>query len=184
MGNSARHMMAAFCPLLFISALVVLDLFKSRRALWVFIAVVLLGNYFVSYEGSSISPDSRLHRLTMASRHFTFIRHTGADFFADVVDVEKKVYIGSTTIPYVEWAVFTRCKAFRLVRKEPKEYQLAYDENHTQYFQIENITGPATLGPSDEWFMFSFEPDISIRQHPKWVKYVKDNPLFQIESIE
>lgn len=183
MGNSARHMMAAFCPLLLVSAIAMDDLMRSPVRLWAAIAVLLAANYFVSYEGSSISPDSRLRLLTKASRNFAYVRHTFANLFANVVEVENKAYFGTTTLPYAEWAVFLRCDSFRVIQDEPRVYKLTYADHHTQLFQVRELSGPVTLGPSEKWFMFSFEPDINIRQHPKWIKYVKDNPNVQIEPI-
>jgi hypothetical protein len=182
MGNSARHMMAAFCPLLLISSLVAVDIFKRPRLLCTYIAAVLIANYFVSYEGSSISPDSNLHRLTKATRLFAYVRHTYADYFADLVEMDNKAYVGNSTIPYVEWSVFLRCSTFIILKEKPRIYRLEYAGSHPQHFQIHDVKGPVKLGPSENWFIFTFENDILIKQHPKWIKYVKDNPRVTVET--
>jgi hypothetical protein len=174
MGNSARHLMAGFCPLLFAGAAVTVEMLRDRRLRWAVVVVVLTANYFISPQGGAISPTANLYKLNRIVEDFAYFRHTFAKTFAELVDIDKKLYIGSTTAAYVEFESFIRADSYVILNAEPRIYRLVNDGNKAQIFRIHNLTGPATVGPSENYLLFTFEPEISIRQHVKWKAYLSD----------
>jgi len=91
MGNSARHMMAGFCPLLFVGAAVTVEMLKSPRLRWPVVAAVLAANFFISPAGGTISPTANLFKLNRIVENFAYVRHTFAKAFAKLVDVDNKL---------------------------------------------------------------------------------------------
>ena len=48
MGNSARHMMAGFCPLMFVGAMTAVETLRSPKLLWPVVLIILTGNFFIT----------------------------------------------------------------------------------------------------------------------------------------
>ena len=177
MGNSARHMMAAFCPLMFLAAVMSGEVLKNTWARRAVVLVILAGNYFSSSDGGTDSPTAELHRLKKIVNEFTQIRHPIARAFIEVDGVEYKVYAGSTTIPYVEFEALVYAESFNVLQAEPRLYRLVPKGKRSQLLQIQKVMGPALVGPSDDWFLFSMEPGVNVKQKKKWLKYF-DDPRF------
>jgi hypothetical protein len=177
MGNSARHMMAGFCPLMFLAAVMAGEVLKNSWARWAVVLVILAGNYFSSSDGGTDSPTAELHRLKNIVNEFTQMRHPIAQAFVEVDGVENKVYAGSTTIPYVEFEAFVYAESFSIVQLDPKMYRLEPKGKRPQFLQIQKVMSPALIGPSDNWFLFSMEPGVNVKQKKKWLKYF-DDPRF------
>jgi len=187
MGNSARHMMAGFCPLMFVGAVTAVETFKSPKLRWPVVLVILAANFFISPKGGTISPTANLIKLNRIVEDFAYVRHTFAKAFADLVDVDNKLYIGSTTTAYVEFESFVRADSYQVLNVEPKIYRVVNDGDKAQIFRIRKLTGPATIGPSENYLLFSFEPKISIKQHNKWKPYLSDEKfqgIFEVMDAE
>jgi hypothetical protein len=176
MGNSARHMMAGSCALLFLAGFIGHEVIKNKPARWLVLLTVLVLNYFVGPGGpeGTVSPPPRLHRLGPIVDGYAAKRQAHARTFASIEGPERKLYVGSTTIPYVEWEVFNWVKSFEVAQAAPRIYHLTYPNGHRQLFGIQQTTSPATVGPSPDWLLCSFEPGVSFRQDPKWLNYFKD----------
>ena len=155
------------------------EVIKNKLACWLVLLAVLTLNYFVGPGGpeGTVSPPPRLHRLGQVVNGYAAKRHAHAGSFAAIDGAERKLYAGSTTIPYVEWEVFNRVKSFEVVQARPRIYRLFYHDGRHQLFGIQEISSPATVGPSSDWLMYSFEPGVSFRQDPKWLKYFRDRKI-------
>jgi hypothetical protein len=181
MGNSARHMMAGSCALMFLTGIAGHEVIKNRPARWLALLAVLALNYFVGPGGpeGTVSPPPQLHRLGPIVNGYAAKRHVHARAFASLDGPERKLYAGSTTVPYVEWEVFNRVSSFEVAQASPRIYRLTYPGGRRQLFGIQQTTGPATVGPSPDWLLYSFEPGVSFRQDPKWLKYLNDLKINQ-----
>jgi len=103
------------------------------------------------------------------------------------VHTQDKLYIGSTTTAYVEFESFIRADSYTILSVEPRIYRLVNDGGKAQIFRIRNLTGPTTVGPSENYLLFSFEPKISIKQHNKWKPYLSDvkfKDMFEVMEDE
>lgn len=182
-GNSARHMMAGFCPLMFVGALTAVETLRNPKIRWPVLLVILAGNFFISPKGGTISPTANLIELNRIVEDFAFVRHTFAKAFAELVDVENKLYIGSTTLAYVEFESFVLADSYQVLNVEPKIYRVVNDGDKAQVFRIRKLNGPATIGPSENYLLFSFEPKISIKQHNKWKPYLSDEKFQDVFEV-
>jgi hypothetical protein len=183
MGNSARHMMAAFCPLMFVTAVTALDTMERPLLRWPVVLAVLIVNYFLTYDGGTISPTANLVRLNQIAKNFAYVRHTFARAFADLVDVDNKLYAGITTIAYVEYEAFVRADSYQILNVDPRIYRVVNDGEKAQIFRIRKLSGTTTIGPSENYLLFSFEPSIIIRQHTKWKPYLSDEKFKDIFEV-
>lgn len=176
MGNSARHMMAGFCPLLFLTALAAHDWIKNPRILWLSLAVILAGNYFIDVGDNpgTTSPPPQLHRLKKMVTNYAKKRHILSRRFAEIDDVKQKIYAGNTTTPYVEWEVFASAKSFRVWQPDPRIYEVVTKNNLSHLFALQQVASSDTVRGSLNWLVWTFEPGVTMRQHNKWMKYLTD----------
>jgi hypothetical protein len=178
MGNSSRHMMGSLAPIMFIVAVVLIGFFRHNIFRLLAVTVLLVGNYIVGSGNSTVSPPPQLHRLSKIVGKYSGWRHNVAELFAEMDDIENKMYVGNTTIPYVEWELFNAAMSFEVLHENPKTYRLFNESEQFYLIQVQHVQSPTTVKSSEFWFIFTFEPGIEIMQHKKWFKYLED-PRFK-----
>jgi hypothetical protein len=134
---------------------------------WSVVGVLLVANYF----GGSLSPPSRLLGLGRTIRDFGNWRHAVGNIFAEV-QTERKVYAGSSTNPYVVWENLALARRFEIVSLSPMTYRL-YNDHRATLFRVVEVKPGSTVGPSRDWFVWSWEEDIRALNYPEFQK-IKD----------
>ena len=165
LGNSARHMMSAYSALLFLVAVAMVRLFPGGLIRWSALAVLVVANVLAGPgDGSSIAPASRPLRVKRSVEQFQGYRHATGQLYA-LFDVERKLYVGGSTNPYVIWESLLRADSFQVSSRDPLTYQLDY-RGKPVTLRVHEMPPGSIAGPSKEWFVFTFEPDIKALNYP------------------
>jgi hypothetical protein len=170
MGNSARHMMSAYSALLFLVAVALVTLFRRRSVRWSALALLVVVNLLMGPSvGSSIAPASRPFRVKSSVEQFQGYRHAVGQLYA-LFDADRKLYVGGSTNPYVIWESLLRADSFRVSSRAPLTYQL--DNNGVPVtLRVDKASSGSTVGPSREWFVFTFEDDIRVLNYAEFREY-------------
>lgn len=194
MGNSARHMMAAVCVLVFLAALVVLRRIRTPWLLGSVTACVLTLNYVLGpSKGNSISPTTQLHVLKDVVQKYVGNLHEGGRSFA-LLPMPAKMFVGGPGAPYAVFEVMTRANKLvsyegdpeaeettgELVERWPR-YVATFPDNKSYVIGIKQVPSPYHMPPMDDWFAFSNEGAISTTNDMRiWQPYlteaVRENP--------
>ena len=173
-GNSARHLMASYSVLMFLVAIIIVTLIEKKRMQILLIALLLTSNYWISpSEGGLGSPTSQLHRLTVSIHAFSDYRHRVSSAFADV-EVDQKLYVGAPTIPYIVWESILKAQSFDIAQMAPKVFRLKRENNTVNLLRVDEAKSPSTVGPENDWLVFSLEPGIKVLNTPRFEKYYTD----------
>lgn len=105
MGNSARHMLAAWIPLLFYTALMIKELKPSHRI--TFFIVLLSANYFVcpsTQLSRTVRPSSRIFHAKACIQERVSQWHRLGESLASMEHL-KKVVAGNDLVSYLTWEI-------------------------------------------------------------------------------
>jgi len=167
LGNSARHMMSAYSALLFLVAITLVALFPRRTVRWSVFALLVAANVLMGpSEGSSIAPASRPFRVKNSIEQFQGYRHAVGQLYA-FLDVDKKLYVGGSTNPYIIWESLRRADSFEVLSRTPLTYQLD-NQGVLVALRVDEMSPGSIVGPSREWFVFTFEGDIRVLNYPEF----------------
>jgi hypothetical protein len=168
MGNSLRHMMCPFAALLFLPAITLVGLSKSARIRWATVAIVLIVNYFLGPVQSKLDPYqmAKWRKISVRARHELGV--IGAS-----MRVGRRLCVGTSGLPYVVWESLASAERYEVVTASPKVYRLFYRDGSIEMFRADEVQGPATVGPSEEWFIYSCDPDVRALNHSSWSDRVK-----------
>lgn len=170
MGNSARHMMSAYSVLLFLVAVALVTLFRRRTVRWSALALLIVSNFLLGpSEGSSIASPSSPSRIKGSIEQYQGLRHAAGQLYA-LFDVDRKLYVGGPTNPYVIWESLLRADSFEVLSRTPLTYQLN-NGGTSVTLRVDEMPPGSIAGPSREWFVFTFELDIKTLNYPKYNEY-------------
>jgi hypothetical protein len=125
MGNSARHMMSSHSALLFLVALALVALFSRRAVRWSVLTLLIAANLLMGPNvGSSTAPASRPFGIKSSIEEFQRYRHDAGRIYASF-DVDRKLYVGGASNPYVVWESLAWAESFQASSNSPATYRLS-----------------------------------------------------------
>ncbi len=167
LGNSARHMMSAYSALLFLVALVLVALFSRRAVRWSVLTLLVVANVLMGpSEGTSIDPPSNPFRIKSSVEQFQGYRHATGQLYA-LFNADRKLYAGGSTNPYVIWESLLRADSFQVSSRAPLTYRLD-NQGVSVTLRVDEMSGESIVGPSREWFIFTFEDNIKVLNYPEF----------------
>jgi hypothetical protein len=199
MGNSARHMMAAESAFVFLIAVALASLLPKRRLVPAVLVVVFIAvNYGLGpAKGGSISPTPRLDALSREVQRRADLLRKGAEAFA-AFPVPAKVFVGSAATPYAVFAVMARAVE---LSSSPSDalvdslgldptrlwpvFDVTLDDSTSFRMAVKEVAGQCEMKSVDDWFLFSFENDITVFNSPqKWRPYLRAAIAEHPEAVE
>jgi hypothetical protein len=111
--------------------------------------------------------------LNKIAEDFASGRHKKSEDFIRKLKIGHKLYAGQTTVPYVEWEAMVYSDSYVVTQVFPRIYRLIKHGQKDQLLQLQVFKVDAQVGPSEKWFIYSFEQGIAIWQHIKWKQLQK-----------
>jgi len=162
-GNSARHMMAGYCVLLYLLSFALVDVFKTRRSLFLAVGVLITLNYFSDeVTQSTVSPSSRIFAsVREMNRGIDDLEEKSREL--EALPYERKVIVGTWSNPYIIWGALARSHSFDSMPGSRPDYSIETRSGQRQRIKTHYVNDISTsVGPETGWHLWAFERGITV----------------------
>lgn len=164
MGNSPRHLMAAWSAVMLLAGAIAADVFRRNGALGAAVAVMVLANYFsANPNGDTLNPSPRL--VASADRFdFRINRiHARSREFANL-SATRKLVVSYTTNPWVLFETLASAREYSIRGHDlGLDVALVTQAGERQYVRAEHLwEKPGRVRARPGWVIWSFDKDVTV----------------------